>query len=88
MYNLTYANNIIEIIFYALIINYLIMWVASSLYRYRKINKYHYDYYGIEKKSVLAKFSNNLVEVSNKIATLFYALLLLLIEVMLYYMIV
>ena len=71
MYTLAHTNNITELMFYALIINYLFVLVVRTLYRYRKIQKYHYDYYGVTQKSKLSKLSNNLVEVFNKISTFY-----------------
>lgn len=86
MYNHAGFNNFLQLLFYAAIINYVIIVMVRTIYRYLKIDKYVYDYYNLEKMSILSKLIINLRETLKKINNLYYLIYLLIAEAILYWL--
>lgn len=85
MPNNTPFLHLLPIIGLALVVNYALVVLIRTIYRYRMIDKYCYDYYDLKKKSRLAKSTINLHQTLRKIDNLYIAGFLLVLESICYY---
>lgn len=87
LYNSVKFTDTLQLVALALLVNYILIVAIRTIYRYRMIDKYWYDYYDLKKMTRLAKTSINLQETIKKVNNLYIVGYLLVAEAILYYII-